>query len=107
MQENFDFDEDMNLSFGATDARRESPQLLRVKVTGYRLLSTSIIMSFGIAKAVQSYQGRTIAPTTFELLAGVIGAVMYVVAISLSYTVSRVLMVLILGYFQVDVDGPL
>ncbi|KAI0045603.1 hypothetical protein FA95DRAFT_1467792, partial [Auriscalpium vulgare] len=48
------------------------------KVTGFRLLNTTLVAAFGIAKAVLSYQGQSVAPTTLEWVFGVlIGCLVY------------------------------
>jgi hypothetical protein len=44
--------------------------LLGVKLTGYRLVNMSIVLAFGIWKAVLSYRGQSAAPTTLEFVAG-------------------------------------
>ena len=60
-----------------TETRGEDQQVpLGVKLTGYRLLYTSVILSFGISKAVLGYCGQTMAPTTLDWVAGTFLAVM-------------------------------
>lgn len=49
---------------------------LGVELTGYRLLTTGVILGVGVPKAVYSYQGQALISTTFDWLAGVILAVM-------------------------------
>jgi hypothetical protein len=46
------------------------PPLL-ITVTGYRLANTILIAMFGIWKAITSYQGQSVVPTTLELVVGV------------------------------------
>ncbi|KAI0050815.1 hypothetical protein FA95DRAFT_1603267 [Auriscalpium vulgare] len=48
---------------------------LGVKVTGYRLLNTAVILAFGIPKAVLSYRGESVTPTTLDWMLGVFCAV--------------------------------
>jgi hypothetical protein len=45
---------------------------LGVELTGYRLLTTSVILGFGIPKAVYSYSGQSIISTTLDWVAGTI-----------------------------------
>ncbi|KAH9954827.1 hypothetical protein BJV74DRAFT_731724, partial [Russula compacta] len=40
------------------------------KLTGCRLLNTSVILIFGIAKAVYSYRGQAIISTTLDWASG-------------------------------------
>ena len=48
--------------------------LLGVKLTGYRLLTTVVILGVGIAKFV--YQGQALISTSLDWLGGVIFALM-------------------------------
>lgn len=50
----------------------------KVKLTGYRLLNIVTIAGFGITKAVLSYRGYSIVPTTLDWLSGVFFAIGYV-----------------------------
>lgn len=53
---------------------------LYVKVTGYRLLSITMILAFGIAKAALAYNGQSAVsatPTTLDWVMGVIIAIGY------------------------------
>ena len=50
-----------------TDA---APPPLGVKLTVLRLLNVTIILSIGISKAVLTYKGQSIAPTTLEWIGG-------------------------------------
>ena len=49
---------------------------LGVGLTGYRLLTTGVILGFSIAKAVYSYKGQALISTTLDWLAGGILALM-------------------------------
>jgi hypothetical protein len=46
--------------------------LLGVEVTGYRLLTTGMILGIGVPKAVYSYKGQALISTSLDWLAGVI-----------------------------------
>ncbi|KAI0273969.1 hypothetical protein BGY98DRAFT_921265 [Russula aff. rugulosa BPL654] len=48
---------------------------LGVELTGYRLLTTGVILGVGVPKAVYSYKGLALISTTLDWLAGVILAV--------------------------------
>ena len=50
--------------------------LLGIELTGYRLLTTGVILGIGILKAVYSYKGRALISTTLDWLGGVTLAVM-------------------------------
>ena len=50
-----------------TDA---TPPPLGVKLTVLRLLNVTMILSFGIPKAVLAYKGQSIAPTTLDWIGG-------------------------------------
>ncbi|KAI9435752.1 hypothetical protein H4582DRAFT_620713 [Lactarius indigo] len=54
---------------------RPSPPL-GVKLTGYRLLNMTTVFSFGTAKAILTYMGRSTAPTTLDWVAGTLLAVL-------------------------------
>lgn len=43
---------------------------LGVELTGYHLLTLAVILAFGIPKAISSYRGQTVIPTTLELTSG-------------------------------------
>lgn len=43
-------------------------------LTGYRLLVIILTSSFGLSKAVLTYQGQSIAPTTLDVVFGVVVA---------------------------------
>ena len=49
---------------------------LGVELTGYRLLTTGVILGIGVPKAVFSYNGQALISTTLDWLAGVILALM-------------------------------
>jgi len=56
----------------------ERPFLL-VKFTAYRLLTMAVIISFGTAKAVLSYEGQSIAPNTLDWILGVFWAIVLLI----------------------------
>jgi hypothetical protein len=58
------------------------PPLL-IRVTGYRLFTIAMIIAFGTAKAVASYQGKTIISTSLDWVMGVLLAIGYVMDVSL------------------------
>ncbi|KAF8283381.1 hypothetical protein DL93DRAFT_2069513, partial [Clavulina sp. PMI_390] len=41
------------------------------KITGYRILTTTVLLGFGLAKASLSYMGWTVVPITLEWVVGV------------------------------------
>ncbi|KAF8491991.1 hypothetical protein F5888DRAFT_1732474, partial [Russula emetica] len=43
-----------------------------VELTGYRLLTTGVILGIGVPKAVYSYNGQALISTTLDWLVGVI-----------------------------------
>ncbi|KAF8318423.1 hypothetical protein DL93DRAFT_2054584, partial [Clavulina sp. PMI_390] len=45
------------------------------KITAYRILTTVVILGFGLAKASLSYMGWTVAPITLEWIMGVVAAI--------------------------------
>ncbi|KAF8318427.1 hypothetical protein DL93DRAFT_2165030 [Clavulina sp. PMI_390] len=45
-----------------------------VKVTGYRILNTTVVLGLGMAKSTLSYMGWTFIPVTFDWLIGVVAA---------------------------------
>jgi len=51
--------------------REPLPPLL-VKVTGYRLLNVTLVLTFGVSRVVLKYHGQTVAPTILEWVMGVI-----------------------------------
>ncbi|KIM74306.1 hypothetical protein PILCRDRAFT_828375 [Piloderma croceum F 1598] len=54
----------------ALTSEHEPPSLLLVKVTGYRLLNILVITIVVAWKAVLSYQGQLVAPTTLDWIGG-------------------------------------
>ncbi|KAI0340574.1 hypothetical protein BDW22DRAFT_1359960 [Trametopsis cervina] len=54
---------------------RETGPPLLVKVTGYRLLNTSILLGLGTWKAVASYRNKAIVSTSLDLILGVVLAI--------------------------------
>ncbi|KAF8310493.1 hypothetical protein DL93DRAFT_2084497 [Clavulina sp. PMI_390] len=49
-------------------------QRVTVYITGYRILTTIVILGFGVTKATLSYMGWTVVPITLEWLMGVVAA---------------------------------
>ena len=49
---------------------------LGIELTGYRLLTTGVILGVGIPKAVYSYKGQALISTSLDWVAGVVLAVM-------------------------------
>ena len=47
-----------------------TPLPLGVKLTGYKLLFMTTVFCFGTVKAILSYMGQSIAPTTLDWVAG-------------------------------------
>jgi len=60
----------IGLERSAPTSQHEPPPPLLVKVTGYRLLNIFVITMVVAWKAVLSYQGQLIAPTTLDLISG-------------------------------------
>ena len=58
------------------DNRRDNDQQhnlpLGVELTGYRLFTTTVILGFGIPKAVYSYNGQALISTTLDWTGGVL-----------------------------------
>jgi hypothetical protein len=48
----------------------------RVELTGYRLLTTGVILGIGVPKAVYSYNDQVLISTTLDWLAGMTLALM-------------------------------
>lgn len=71
---------DMSFTSPTPTSRSEPPSLFLVKVTGYRLLNIFVITMVVSWKAVLSYQGQTVAPTTLEWIGAGILALGYVSA---------------------------
>jgi len=69
----------LGTSSGADIGNEEQDQIasppLGVKLTMYRLLNIVVISAFGISKAVCTYHGQSVAPTTLELVGGTFLAV--------------------------------
>ncbi|KAH9998109.1 hypothetical protein BJV74DRAFT_825301 [Russula compacta] len=60
-----------DLSDNAVDgSQKHHSTHLRVKVTGCFLFNTSVILGFGVAKAVYSYRGQAIVSTTLDWVSG-------------------------------------
>ncbi|KAI0061103.1 hypothetical protein BV25DRAFT_1805892 [Artomyces pyxidatus] len=62
----------LNNYLGVTEPQR--PPLL-VKITGYRLVTTAVIAGLGVPKAIASYEGQSVVPTTLDWVSGVAAAV--------------------------------
>ncbi|KAH9987675.1 hypothetical protein BJV77DRAFT_1024495 [Russula vinacea] len=62
------------------DNRRNNDQQhnlpLGVELTGYRLFTTTVILGFGIPKAVYSYNGQSLISTTLDWTGGTLLAFM-------------------------------
>ena len=54
----------------------QSPPLMVVALTGYRLLNISLIFSIGTAKAILVSQGQSVTPSVLEWVLGVVLAIM-------------------------------
>jgi hypothetical protein len=61
---------------GAEEVEVDTPLPLGVKLTGYRFLNLTVLLSFGLAKFVLSLQGQSIAPTGLDWVAGSVLAAM-------------------------------
>lgn len=48
-----------------------------MKITGYRILTTIVVLGFGIAKTTLSYLGKDVPSVTLEWIVGVIAALVY------------------------------
>jgi hypothetical protein len=59
-----------------TEAETDRPFLL-VKVTGYRLLTTAVIVTFGTVKAVAALKGAAVTATALDWILGVVLGTMY------------------------------
>jgi hypothetical protein len=57
-----------------------SPYAPAPKITAWRLLNSSVILVFGISKAVSTYLGYSSLPTTLDWILGVMWVLMYVLA---------------------------
>ena len=51
------------------------PPPLVVKLTGYRLVTMATVFSFGTVKAILTYTGQSITPTTLDWVSGTFLAV--------------------------------
>ena len=49
----------------------------RIKLTGCILFNTSVILGFGIAKAIYSYRGQAIVSTTLDWVSGTALGIVY------------------------------
>ena len=54
----------------------DAPPPLRVKLTGYRLVFMATVFCFGIVRIILTYMGQSIAPTTFDWVAGTFLAIL-------------------------------
>jgi hypothetical protein len=48
----------------------DAPLPFGVKLTGYRFVNLTVVLSYGIAKFVLSLQGQSVAPTALDWVAG-------------------------------------
>ena len=58
------------------DEHKEDPPLL-IKVTGYHILNTALVLGLGIWKSIATYRNEAVVSTGLDLVLGVILAVMY------------------------------
>jgi hypothetical protein len=66
----------MATRFSITEDGQARLSPLGIKLTGYRLLSMTVILAFGIQKVVSSYHGQPVTPTMVELVVGTLLAIM-------------------------------
>ena len=68
------------MSDAQSNGRRESsiPPGFRIALTGYRLLTTTVIVGIGIPKAIYSYNGQSIISPTLDWLGGVVFGILLV-----------------------------
>jgi hypothetical protein len=66
------------------EAETNRPFLL-VKVTGYRLLTTAVIVTFGTVKAMASLKGAAVTAMALDWVLGVILGTMYAEPLSLFF----------------------
>ena len=52
-----------------------TPPPVVVKLTGYRLVTTATVFSFGTVKAILTYTGQSITPNTLDWVSGTFLAV--------------------------------
>jgi len=64
--------DDQGLEDNAPITLDDPPPPLGVKLTVYRLLNMSVVFVFGTTKAILTYMGQSIAPTTLDWIAGVL-----------------------------------
>jgi hypothetical protein len=50
---------------------------LGVELTGYRLLTTVVILGLGVPKAIYSYNGQALISSTLDWLMGILFTLMY------------------------------
>ena len=48
----------------------DTPPPVVVKLTGYRLVTMATVLSFGTVKAILTYMGQSITPTTLDWVSG-------------------------------------
>jgi len=71
---NYDIESPIPLDTCEDGQRHSMP--LGVELTGYRLLTTSIILGLGIPKAVYSYHEQSLVSPTLDWVAGTLLALM-------------------------------
>ena len=54
----------------------DAPPPLGVELTGYRLIFMATVFCFGVKKIILTYMGQSIAPTTFDWVAGTFLAIL-------------------------------
>ncbi len=62
--------EDRGRRHESTSSSDDLPPPLGVKLTGYRLLNMSVVIIFATVKAILTYMGRSVMPTTLDWLSG-------------------------------------
>ncbi|KAI0265287.1 hypothetical protein BC834DRAFT_878684 [Gloeopeniophorella convolvens] len=61
---------------GVHGVHRRPPLL--IKITGYRILNTALILAFGVPKAVLSYKGELGSATAMDWVMGTVIAIVFV-----------------------------
>ena len=65
-----DRQEDLERGDDSLADKDATPPPLRVKLTVYRLVVMTTVLSFGAAKSVITYKSQSIAPTTLDWVSG-------------------------------------
>jgi hypothetical protein len=61
---------------GTQDNDHQPKMPLGIELTGYYLLTTSVILGIGVPKAIYSYKGQALISTTLDWLGGMFLALM-------------------------------